>query len=126
VGSHLLDRHARYERDVAGDERQNARRDERQEPCRKRRDERDVRVHQSRFCSWMTTGSVPASGRPSNFTGGRSWNMSAHLQRWDEVESCRQGCAGTGRGKARSVSLANIAWPAIACPASDRTWALLV
>ena len=38
--------------------------------------------------------------RPSNFTGGRSWNMKSHFQRSDGFDACSQSAAETGRANA--------------------------
>jgi hypothetical protein len=44
-----------------------------------------------------------AAGRPSNFTGGRSWNITSHFQRSDGFDACSQCFAGTGRANANVV-----------------------
>ena len=43
-------------------------------------------------------------GRPSNFTGGRSWNMKSHFQRSEGLDACSQVRADTGRANDRPVS----------------------
>src|SRR5262245_33916184 len=63
--------------------------------------------------------------RPSNLTGGRSWNMTSHFQRSDGFEACSHVFAATGRANVSVAMPAYVGLPAIALASSVLMSALL-
>src|SRR5262249_41503124 len=117
----------RHERDVAGNQRQDARRDERQEARGERGEECNILVHDSAFDDLIRlTGIVDGSGRPSNFTGGRALNITSHFQRSDGFDSWSPCFAATGRANAIVASPSYRALPASTFASSARICALVV
>ena len=74
-----------------------------------RRDERAAAVAVRDALIFTSVSGIPVIDtgmprRPSNFTGGRSWNMKSHFQRSDGLDACSQVRAETGRANVRLVS----------------------
>ena len=97
--SHLVQRHARYERKVARNEGQDAWRNEREDPCQKRGEQRYF-LHYSTGFSLMIAGAAGrALGSRAPLIGGISWKRKSHFHRSDGFDCWSQWRADTGLPK---------------------------